>query len=744
MSAPATPSHPDSSTADATAKPISQLLADLGKASPHSTFSGSRPEQADEVFENRLAMVRLGMATALFYALRAKHPATSAHSLRVAIACSAWAERLRLPPDQRDRIEVAALLHDVGKIGIPDNILRKPGKLTISEQLTMDLYPRLGCEILRGCTDDAELLAIVRCSHAWFESRRDDDMPHGNQLPLGARMLAIVGAFDAMTTDHVYRPAMSRERALKELLDGAGTQFDPELVHDYCRMLETQPKKLQTSVVTRWLQQLSKEKAEGPWHATLCGSVAELRETPAAGHPSESVHRYYQQLFKQMNDGVIFLRQNGLVVAWNAAMERISGVSAKAICDQLWSPELIGLARDQQHALSNQECPLLACLASGGQQSHQMFLRRPTGEVTPVQVHVSAVVAATSEVEGVMAVVQDTTRQTTLEERLVDLHRKATQDALTGVENRGQFDRCLAELTDLAKGGGPTFSLVICDIDHFKQINDVHGHQAGDDALVIFAKVLASQARSSDVVCRYGGEEFCILAPATDNATATERAESIRETIEKTPINSLNGNTMTASFGVTEFQAGDSPETVLARADRALLRAKDCGRNQVIQLGSGRSYEAAKPSKPASGRWPSWLRWLDPGSSDERRVRVVTPVPADLAIEKLRGFIADHNAEILSVTENRLVVRMNVLFSQGGRRRVDHRLGFNVDMRLHRERPIGGRERTGPTQTMVDVKLQAIRHRDRRRRELDSCSEQVIASLNSYLMGSIVQPTDED
>ena len=117
------------------------------------------------------------MATSLFFALRTKHAQTAAHSLRVALLCSAWAERLGLDDASRDRIEVAALLHDLGKIGIPDRILRKPGKLTVDEQLTMDCCPQLGCEILRGCTGDNELLDIVQYANTWYDSRREERWP---------------------------------------------------------------------------------------------------------------------------------------------------------------------------------------------------------------------------------------------------------------------------------------------------------------------------------------------------------------------------------------------------------------------------------------------------------------------------------------------------------------------------------------------------------------------------------------
>jgi len=732
-SAPSTGDEPEAD------KPIPGLLAELGAMVPEASRPGVLPVNRDAAFENRLAMVRLGMATALYYALRAKHPPTAAHSLRVAIGCSAWAERLQLPADSRDRIEVAALLHDIGKIGIPDAVLRKPGKLTVSEQLTMDMYPQLGCEILSGCTNDADLLDIVRYSHAWYDSRREDDSPRGQALPLGTRMLAIVGAFDAMTTDHVYRPAMSRERAMGELLGGSGSQFDPELVHDYCRMLESHPETLQAQVVTRWLRQLSSERNEGPWGIGngLDSSTTSLSATKAHHE------KYHRQLFDHMHDGVVFIDRNGIVIGWNRSLERLSGVSANAVCDHIWAPELLGMCDNSNKPFEAANCPLMQCLRSGVYSSRQLRIRSSDSKHIPVHLHVSAVVNAASGIQGAMAVLHDASRQTSLEERLVDLHEKATKDALTGVDNRGQFDAALAELTELATNGGPTFGLIICDIDRFKQINDVHGHQAGDAALVSFARVLKAHARDGDIVCRYGGEEFCIISPSSDNPTATRRAESIRAAIEQTPIDSLEGNAMTASFGVTEFQAGDSPETVLARADRALLRAKDSGRNRVIQLGAGRAADVDTP-EPKPSRLGGWFSWFESAEHRATEVRVLTPVPADLAIEKLRGFIADHNAEVVTVSDRKVMVRLNVLFTVGGRRRVDHRISFELSMQLSELKVQDATKPRRMTQTAVDVNLRPLRSRDRRRRELDACANRVIASLRSYLMGTIIAVTNEE
>ena len=201
----------------------------------------------------------------------------------------------------------------------------------------------------------------------------------------------------------------------------------------------------------------------------------------------------------------------------------------------------------------------------------------------------------------------------------------------------------------------------------------------------------------------------------------------------------FEGKTITASFGVTEYQDGDTPESVLARSDRALLRAKDNGRNRVIQLGSG-GFNTTTKIEPEGG---GWFRWLDRNSGGSSKdVKLSTPVPLDLVVEKLRGFVADHNAEILRVGKSDLEIRMTARFRVKDRRRSDHCMDFHVKMTLD-ERPTSHRSANGNllhgTETVISVTLKPVRIRDRRSSEVKAAAKQVLSSLRSYLMAEIVQ-----
>jgi diguanylate cyclase (GGDEF)-like protein/PAS domain S-box-containing protein len=703
---------------------VGELLAGLQASAP-APVEAIR-DKADSKYESQLALVRRGIATSLFYALRTKHTSTADHSLRVALCCSEWAKRMGLDKDTRDRVEVAALLHDLGKIGIPDRILRKAGKLTADEQLVVDCCPQLGCGILRGCTGDNDLLNTVLYCNAWYDSRRRGDGPNRDTLPLGSRMIAIADAFDAMTTESVYRRAMSRERALQELIDGSRSQFDPNLALDFNRMLEKRPEMLQGMAGDRWLNQLKPESGDTLWNSLIVFGQ----------DPREQVRRetlFYRQLMGHMKEGVVFTDGEGTITEWNGIMHQLTSIAADAMIGQTWSSDCVRL-REQDETRDEDACLVRECLASGALIARAMLIEQPGKDPTPVHVTVSPVSGLTRGCHGTVIVVRDLSDQTNFEKKLESLHHQTTRDPLTGIANRAFFDQVLSETVTSTIAGGPSFSLIICDIDHFKRVNDVHGHPAGDEALVSFTSILDSHCRDGDLVARYGGEEFLLLSPKCDNATAAKRAEVIRRAMESTPLPSIGNNAVTASFGVTEFQAGDTPETVLARADRALLKAKDNGRNRVVQLGSG-SHGDLSPS--AKKGWFSWFGSQE--NTSESHCEIRTGVPLDLTVEKLRGFIADHNAEIIDVVHNHISMKINVDCSDSGRRRADRQLAIRVRLALSE---IKVNDSPVANVTNVKIELRPFRNRDRRNSELAECFTQVVSSLKSYLIGEI-QSTDQ-
>lgn len=159
--------------------------------------------------------------------------------------------------------------------------------------------------------------------------------------------------------------------------------------------------------------------------------------------------------------------------------------------------------------------------------------------------------------------------------------RRASHDHLTGLPNRDAYQKKLEEeLARLHRYGSP-LALVVCDVDHFKSINDTYGHLAGDKVLQLIARSLRKNLRDVDFIARYGGEEFVILMPETNAEGALLAAEKLRQTVEKSPFNFRKERVpITLSFGISEFHSLESPDTVFERADKALYKAKHEGRNR--------------------------------------------------------------------------------------------------------------------------------------------------------------------
>ncbi len=160
------------------------------------------------------------------------------------------------------------------------------------------------------------------------------------------------------------------------------------------------------------------------------------------------------------------------------------------------------------------------------------------------------------------------------------LRNQALRDPLTGLYNRRYMEDTLARFVRLAEREARAVSVIMCDLDHFKRLNDEHGHAFGDSVLREAAVTLLGALRETDVVCRYGGEELVVILPDCDIERAVDKAEVLRLRIEG--LSQTHGATITASFGVASVpQTSGSVADLLASADAALYKAKQSGRNQV-------------------------------------------------------------------------------------------------------------------------------------------------------------------
>ncbi|MFZ5945924.1 MAG: HD domain-containing phosphohydrolase [Bacillota bacterium] len=182
--------------------------------------------------------VYLKTISSLVSAIDAKDIYTQNHSVRVASLTVKFAKKIGISEPIINNYHYGALLHDIGKIGIKDAILNKPGKLSMTEFQKIKDHPSLGAKILMPMEPDEEILDIVRYHHERYDGNGYPNGLKGEKIPLGARLVSIVDAFDAMTSDRSYRKKLSLQKVVEEIKRGAGTQFDPYLAKEFIDLIK--------------------------------------------------------------------------------------------------------------------------------------------------------------------------------------------------------------------------------------------------------------------------------------------------------------------------------------------------------------------------------------------------------------------------------------------------------------------------------------------------------------------------
>lgn len=700
---------------------VSSLLASVDEARNTGAIVS---EAAKLQLEDHMASQRLGIAGGLFASLRSKHSPTASHSLRVALGVSSWASAIGLEDPHLMTLETAALMHDIGKIGVPDSILTKPSKLDLDEVHVLDRYRLHGLDILASCCLSDEIIDIVRYAGTWYDGSKGDPERTRDQLPIGSRMLSIIDAFDSMTTDHVYRRAMTPERAVSELVAFSGTQFDPKLVENFRRLLEADYVRLDASRNKRWLNRMDASQARTYW------GLGRMSKSSSGGGIDQL---FQQKLVGSMVDGVVFVDSQCNILLWNRAFEKITGIASSSVFQKQWLPSMLDMRETDGSRVLDQACPVAETIRTRSPYSGRISFQGRSGNRTLVEVHVHPVTNIESVIYGAVLIAKDVSSEATLEAAIENLHTKATQDPLTKVSNRAEFDRVHDVFVREHLAKGIPFSLIICDLDFFKRVNDDFGHQAGDDALMIFASILKRFRRQGDLVARYGGEEFVILCASCDGQAAVNIAEEIRQTLERTPQPMLKGKCCTASFGVTELQEGDTAETMLRRADRGLMQAKEAGRNRVLQLGNGLSPTLSSQKKEAKAGLLSWFRTSDVASSHEREL--LTTVPLEIAVEKLRGFISDQHGQICKVDGDQVQIKVDGKSPQAANKRTEKSIPFSVELKFLEIDASSGLLPEGVIfGTRILSRIEPIRSRDRRRADLDEYIQQLVSSMKAYFM----------
>ena len=386
----------------------------------------------------------------------------------------------------------------------------------------------------------------------------------------------------------------------------------------------------------------------------------QVAKKPASGHQFQ-FDLFYTCMLEHLFDGVIFVDHKQRVKMWSRGAEKATGIIPGVVLDRPLLPQTINLCDTDGNGLQLDKCPVAKSLRTLEIVTGEYKITnstRPGG--MKVELTAIPVIDKNRYVNGAVVMFHDRTAQVNLQRQLKDLYEFSVLDPLTQVANRAEFERVQHEYV-LAFQQSDDFncSIIICDIDYFKSINDNFGHTVGDEALMSFAEMLKRYVRPQDLVARYGGEEFVILCADCDTAAAVQRAEEIRMALYKTPQPMLEGKSISASFGVSELREGDTATDFFVRADTALLKAKETGRNRVV-AGDGTTTIGA--DEPATELSPTGIRW-----KAQRRKKTAliceefkTETPVQVLVEKLRGFIIENNALLQRVESDFLSMEVEV------------------------------------------------------------------------------------
>jgi diguanylate cyclase (GGDEF)-like protein/putative nucleotidyltransferase with HDIG domain len=632
----------------------------------------------------------------LLSAIHFRDANTLKHSRRVGLISVGIASRLGWEDDDLRIIEIAALLHDVGKIGIPDHILRKPGRLSPDEADYIAVHHRVALALLQACQIHPEVTRIVSQAHGV------DEIHSGgcNSLALGSRILAVADAYDSLTTRQCYRAPYDRWEALQILEEQSGKQFDRNVV----------------AALGRWL--------DGPDAANLADERAaevsiqvnapvDIETRASAGQLCTIFNHLY--LLESLYEAFYFIDTARKVVIWSRGAEELFNRPARDVLRKKWSRQLVS------KSAANTD-PLEAVFITGQPVCHAMTVQQADGSYLDVDVQCIPVQAENGSVVGVVELVCNSKDSKKNRGQFRSLQIAATRDPLTGVLNRGELERRLAELYEAwSENPAAPFSVVFMDLDHFKSINDRLSHAIGDRVLIDCSRLLQDELYSGELVGRYGGEEFVVLCPETGAEAAMERAERLRRTIMGNRFAERDDLRVTASFGVAQVQEGDSAESVMERADHALYEAKRQGRNRTC-LNSREPERAAERQR--SKAKPEFVHTST----------IATYVASDMLQLKLTGFIEEQGARIVKVDPKQLILQIGGggFFGGWGKSQTE-RIPVRITMDLS-DPPA---ESTGPGGKRLIIKATVEPVGRAADEELFRArAHHVVEQLRSHLMGS--------
>ena len=551
-------------------------------------------------FENAEALARmrelyLASVRALAAAVDARDPYTRSHSARVAALSRGIAEEMRLSADQVRRIQLGALLHDIGKIGVPDAILNKPGALSADEWVMMRSHSMLGASIVNAVEPLRDLVPIVRSHHERYDGAGYPDELGGDLVPIEAYVVAAADAFEVIVSRRAYKPAQTVEHACAELLRCRGTQFHPAVVDAFLRLIERD--RAQGAAQLRRIAGILHEDIEDvPGPGVLLEQFAASAQTHGrqlailqrlASEISAvlDIDDLAERLLRIICDAMGY--ENGFLLTLDDAGEHLViraavGPSGSYVGQRLPKGQGISWWVVERGELQNVADGRLDPRFYGPSEIRSVLcvpLQLGDERIGALGVESPRSAAFGREDEDLLTAVS---HQVAAAVRVAKLHQAAktaaATDPLTGLPNRRTFFERLER--DLAARDGASLSVAIVDANDLKALNDGFGHAAGDEALVRVGGILQAGVRDGDLVARIGGDEFAILFAGAPLLTAERIVRRLAERIAGSTLG-VGHRLPTIAWGVADATGDATVDALVEAADRAMYRQKQLMRKRT-------------------------------------------------------------------------------------------------------------------------------------------------------------------
>ena len=462
---------------------------------------------------------------------------------------------LGLSDHERDQLSLLCLFHDIGKVGIPQEILNRSGKLTLAEQEIMRSHVGKGYRIAKA-TPELNIVAeqILHHHEHWDGSGYPDGLKQSS-IPLLSRIISVVDAYDAMVSDRPYRKGMSKEEACRELRRCAGTQFDPYIVDVFLQMITgsegTEPSG----------RRVAEEKIDLLHEKT--GLVTAVSCAKYTLGPDERILEVDGQ-FEELTGYTAYDVSQSVLTQNDMIFEDDRELYWNMVAEQQQTQGLVYL----EHRIRRKD----------GTGRYVYCTGLPT--VDPVTGEGRTTIIVSDITESVSVQMQVGIARNRAMMSLHRLEEANQRDPLTGLLNRSAF--CRACEQELARDGQRSLMLML-DVDDLKKYNDTLGHPQGDELLLSLAQALSATAGTDGLAGRMGGDEFCCLLPLARDASLSQirsRGEQIVRQINAQTARLPMGPTVSAGAACSDPKGSDF-NSMYARADKALYIAKERGKAQL-------------------------------------------------------------------------------------------------------------------------------------------------------------------